>query len=327
MDNNFVRGFFAPGTGVGAVDLHEIDSYPPLYDCGHPYTWPTVRFPQNWQITHKQQSPTTPFAIAVFQAGTGSRCVNRSYGIPESLSGTPVFSTNPKTDFHVVRHADFTSTENNQYQLSVSTSTGNITIPQLGGHLSLNGPGSIIHVTDYNVGSVNMIYSSFSTAGEGETHEAAFPSHLSKPSVIEGHVTIKERQSTWVIQWQTTSSRCVIQIGPLQVHLLWRNEAYLYWVLELSAAESIGNISSLNKEKELVKAGYLIRHVEIADEELQLGGDVNSTTGVEVISTPVSRITAITFNETLSPSFKDVRRKTSSSDPPHTTTSRHPKSD
>ncbi|KAH8817367.1 glycoside hydrolase superfamily [Xylogone sp. PMI_703] len=410
MDNdNLVQGFFAPGTGVGAVDLYGIDAYPLRYDCAHPYTWPTIRWPQNWQISHREQSPNTPFAIAEFQGGTGSgwggvtedQCailvneeaervvyknnyafgvtifniymtyggtnwgnlgyhggytsydygaaitedrliwrekyselklqanfvkaspayltafagnsVNGSYGAPDSITVTPVLDIKSKTGFYVVRHADFTSTDDTQYQLTVSTSIGNVTIPQLGGHLSLNGRDSKIHVTDYNVGGVNLLYSSaeiFTWAsgagsartlilygGEGETHEAAFPSHLGRPSIVEGHgVTIKQKGAAWVIQWSTTPTRRIIQIGSLEVYLLWRNEAYNYWVLELPAAGPVGSFSSPSKEKVIVKAGYLLRSAKIAGTELQLTGDTNSTTSVEVISVPSSKISAISLN-------------------------------
>ena len=41
------------------------------YLGGHPYVWPTVRFPIGWQTLHEQQSPSTPFFIAEFQGGAG----------------------------------------------------------------------------------------------------------------------------------------------------------------------------------------------------------------------------------------------------------------
>ena len=90
VNDNLNLGYFAPGSGVGEVDIYGIDSYPMRYDCGyifgsmnfygwllifdtgaHPTVWPTYRFPYNWQVLHKQESPTTPFAIAEFQGGSG----------------------------------------------------------------------------------------------------------------------------------------------------------------------------------------------------------------------------------------------------------------
>ena len=87
VNDNFVAGYWAPGTGLGSVDLYGIDAYPLRYDCNVSfllkfklllmrsgadyYTWPTIRFEQNWQILHQVESPTTPFAIAEFQGGSG----------------------------------------------------------------------------------------------------------------------------------------------------------------------------------------------------------------------------------------------------------------
>ena len=72
FNDNYVMGYFAPGTGVGSVDIYGIDAYPMRYDCAHPHIWPNVRFPRDWQIMHEEQSPTTPFAIPEFQGGSGT---------------------------------------------------------------------------------------------------------------------------------------------------------------------------------------------------------------------------------------------------------------
>lgn len=93
VNDNEVEGYWAPGSGLGAVDIYGIDAYPMRYDCefielnvainvdfrcanyafksANPSVWPTYKFPHNWQTLHKQQSPTTPFAIAEFQGGSG----------------------------------------------------------------------------------------------------------------------------------------------------------------------------------------------------------------------------------------------------------------
>lgn len=71
VNDNLVEGYFAPGSGLGAVDIYAIDVYPLRYDCGQPYVWPTDRFLQDWQTTHRKESLSTPFAIAEFQGGSG----------------------------------------------------------------------------------------------------------------------------------------------------------------------------------------------------------------------------------------------------------------
>lgn len=64
------------------------------------------------------------------------------------------------TKFYVVRHAAYNSLNKTTYKLTVPTSAGNITIPQIGQSLTLNGRDSKIHVTDYKVGAYTLLYSS-----------------------------------------------------------------------------------------------------------------------------------------------------------------------
>jgi hypothetical protein len=235
------------------------------------------------------------------------------YASSQSIAVTPLFGNGTNTNFYIVRHADFTSTVNTTYTLNVSTSIGNITLPQLGGTLQLNGRDSKMLVTDYDVGGITMIYSTSDIytwtkaadskrvlilyGGLDETHEAAFPVGLGIGKVTEGSsVELQRRGSTWVVRWSVTPERRVVQIGNLEIHLLWRNEAFTYWMMELPAPEPIGNYTFASKSSVLVKAGYLIRTASIVGQELRLTGDINVTTTIEVISTPVANITTLTFN-------------------------------
>lgn len=66
-------GNFAPGTGLGAVDIYGHDSYPLGYTCANPYVWQGLAnqyFPTDWYAVHLEQSPLTPYAIAEFEGGT-----------------------------------------------------------------------------------------------------------------------------------------------------------------------------------------------------------------------------------------------------------------
>jgi beta-galactosidase len=213
----------------------------------------------------------------------------------------------------MVRHANFSSLNNTQYSLAVSTSVGTISIPQLGGSLTLNGRGSKFHVTDYDLDSINLIYSTveiFTWArglgssrvlvlygGAGETHEFALSRHLGNPAIIEGdNVSFYPKDSMWVVRWQVRRYRSVIRLSNLEIYLVWRNEAYNYWALELPASHPIGNFSSPSKEMVIVKAGYLVRSAKLVNKQLWLSGDVNTTTKIEVISTPVGQLEGLVFN-------------------------------
>ncbi|PYH31773.1 glycoside hydrolase family 35 protein [Aspergillus neoniger CBS 115656] len=240
---------------------------------------------------------------------------NGSYGIytdTTSLAVTRLAGT--PTNFYVVRHGELTSQESTSYKLRVNTTAGSLTIPQLGGTLSLNGRDSKIHLVDYNVGNENLIYSSAELftwkqtgpksvvvlyGGEDELHEFAVPANIGKPTFIEGDdLQIQQINSTTVIQWAVQPSRRVVHFGnTLEVHLLWRNEAYNYWVLDLPVPGAIGrHVSQSHANRSvIVKAGYLLRTAELTGKSLYLTGDINTTTTLELISAP-QPVTRIFFN-------------------------------
>lgn len=229
---------------------------------------------------------------------------------------TPLFGE--PTTFYVVRHSAYESFESTPYTFTAQTkSIGKVKIPQLGGTLTLNGRDSKIHVTDYDVGGINLIYSTadiytHSKAGkdkrvllvyglEGETHELAFSSQLGKPTV-EGEaakIQIQRKGSAVVVQWQVTRSKTVLHYGDdkLDVYLLWRNDAFKYWKLELEAPPPIGNYHSSSKEAVIAKAGYLLRTASRNGNALHLTGDLNATADLEIVAgfTP-SQTNEVYFN-------------------------------
>lgn len=268
-----------------------------------------------WREKYSEQKLEANFlkVSPAYLTATPELGVNGTYGAPDTIAVTALMGNGTQTNFYVVRHADFTSTDKTQYSLKLTTSIGRITVPQLGGYLTLDGRDSKFHVTDYDVGGINLIYSSaeiFTWArgagsarvlilygGAGEAHEFALPSHLGKPTVVEGNgITIQQRGSSWVVQWNVTSNRRIVQVSGLEIYLLWRNEAYNFWVLELPASSPIGNYPSPSKGLVVVKAGYLIRTAELIDSQIRLTGDVNMTTEIEIISSPAEHLEDITFN-------------------------------
>lgn len=83
-NDGFDYGNFAPGTGLGAVDIYGHDSYPVGFDCAQPYTWfglsyqyfPGIDVPAaqdgpfgpvnsnpNFYAVHEIESPNTPYTI------------------------------------------------------------------------------------------------------------------------------------------------------------------------------------------------------------------------------------------------------------------------
>jgi hypothetical protein len=213
--------------------------------------------------------------------------------------------------------------------LTIEASGFNVTIPQLGGALSLHGRDSKIHVVDYDVGGINLIYSTAEVltwaktgtktvlvlyGGEDETHEFSLSAHLGCPTQIEGKGVIsREIGSSLVIQWDFQPVRRVVHFGnTLEVLLLWRNDAYNYWAVDLKSPEPVNNYVSPSRlsiagSSVVVKAGYLLRNASVSDNAIYLIGDVNVTTVVEVIAAPVHCGARLFFNDELLADAKCVQ--------------------
>jgi hypothetical protein len=239
-------------------------------------------------------------ASPAYLEATPGNLTNETYTSTTAISTTPIRGNT--TSFYVIRHSDYTSRASTDYTFTVPTTIGNVTIPQLGGTLTLNGRDSKFHVTDYDVGGHNLIYSSAEiythgdTGGKrvlilygaaGETHEFALPAKLGKPTIEGDSSTVKVETvgPANAVQWEVTQERKVLHYGSnLDVYLLWRNEAFNYWVLELEAASPVGNYTAQNKESVIANGGYLLRTATRSGTALYLTGDLNATTPLEIIA-------------------------------------------
>ncbi|KAF4554041.1 putative glycosyl hydrolases family 35 protein 3 [Elsinoe fawcettii] len=254
------------------------------------------------QITREKYSEAKLIAQSITRApayleAIPGQATNASFTNNPAITVTQVAGN--KTNFYVVRQTDYRSLGSTSYTFTVTTSAGNLTIPQLGGNLAINGRDSKIHVTDYDVNGINLVYSSADiyahtqTVGKkvlllyglaGETHELAFASELGQPTA-EGEVTVEQKGSLNVVQWNVTAERKVLHYGDdLDVHLLWRNDAFNYWILDLESPAPVSNYFSQKKDTVIAKAGYLLRTASISDDRLYLTGDVNATTPLEVVA-------------------------------------------
>lgn len=176
-------------------------------------------------------------------------------------------------------------------------------------------------ITEYSVGPHTVVYSSadiFSWgssrsgktvvvmyASEGETNEFTIrPSYGGRPG--EGPSPWLSNKDTkmspmdgdaWVFQWSTSVEPQIVSFGDeFKIYMLWREDAYNYWTLELEAPPPISAYSHPDKEYVMVKAGYLMRTANIAGNELQLTGDFNTTTEVELIFDPTDMVQYMTVN-------------------------------
>ncbi|KAI9571159.1 glycoside hydrolase family 35 protein [Boletus coccyginus] len=218
------------------------------------------------------------------------------------------------TGFYVIRQYDASSNTTLTYTLTLPTSSGNLTVPQLGGQLTLDGKDSKIHVVDYAAGSSHLLYSTgeimtWATidgrdviivyGNAGELHETAFMfNSTSIPSarVVSGSQSLKTgtiTSTSLVIQY-TTTGQTVVEVGSnILLYILDRANAYDFWVMYPPATGSLANYSTTNPI--LIKGGYLIRSVQISGNTLEITGDLNSTASFEIIA-PAATSDQVTFN-------------------------------
>ncbi|KAF4413711.1 putative beta-galactosidase E [Colletotrichum fructicola] len=254
--------------------------------------------------------------------------VSKAYltSVPENATTTEFVSTpelqvvpvsSNDTRFYVLRHVQYDTFERTGYTLTVPTTYGNVTIPMLGGELSLHGRDSKIHVTDYDVGGVHLVYSSGEIftwkkyqdrrllilyGGDGEEHEFAVPSSLGEPIFEDGvNVTSCEIDRLRIFHWKVQESRQVVYFEGLEVHLLWRNDAYKHWIVDLPDPAT-GVVSPREGEASVIVRGpYLVRNATFSNNTLHLTGDLNETTTLEVLG-GVPENACLTFNgQTLEP--------------------------
>jgi hypothetical protein len=262
---------------------------------------------EDLQVTREKYSEAKLLAnflkkSPAYLTATAGLAANGSYVSTKAIDATPLYGNGSSTAFYVIRQAAYNSLETTEYSWSPNTTAGVITVPQLstlGSSLMLVGRDAKMSVTDYDVAGSNLLYCSSDIftwektssktililyGGAGELHEFALPSSLGSPKTSGSKVTTAEKGSHTVVQWVVTPSQQSVSFGDFTVYLLWRNDVYNWWSLELPAEAPLGNFTSPSKSSLIVKGGYLMRSAAISGNDVYLTGDINRTTTVEVIA-------------------------------------------
>ncbi|KAJ5975439.1 hypothetical protein N7481_009146 [Penicillium waksmanii] len=320
----FFKNFYSFGVtvfnvymGVGGTNWGNM-GYPEgytSYDYGAPITEMRTVERENFselklQAMFLQSSPA--YATAIPQNNTHA---SGSYTGDVNIATTAVLGN--RTSFFVLRHADYTDTSTARYHVTLPTSKGNITIPQLGGSLSLVGRDSKLHVTDYNVGGINLLYSTAEIftwrnfgshhvlvvyGGPGETHELGIQGGGTTRIVEGGRNSVKfgKKQDSTIMQYTASDQRTIVELSNgLYVYLLDRYSAYNYWSMDLPSDPVSGNYTNTTTflSSPIVKAGYLVRSIKTTDKTINLMGDFNSTTEIEIIGADNGTSTLVVNNE------------------------------
>ncbi|KAF4619802.1 hypothetical protein D9613_005465 [Agrocybe pediades] len=258
--------------------------------------------------------------LAVSTAYLTTRPMN-IYNTQGSFTGNSALKTTQvldvvgnKTGFYVVRQADASNNDTQSYTLNLETSLGALTIPAIGGSLSLNGKDSKIHVVDYTAGTTTLVYSTAEVmtwatidnrdvivlyGNAGELHETAIKFDGATPPAVKiasGNGKIKQKAlvgGALALQY-TTSGQTVVEVGSeVLLYILDRKEAYQFWVLH---PPSTGDMTHFNTDNPIiVKGGYLVRTATVNGNVLSLTGDLNSTSNFEIIA-PAASSRTVTFN-------------------------------
>nr|XP_036579971.1 beta-galactosidase precursor [Colletotrichum truncatum]KAF6787727.1 beta-galactosidase precursor [Colletotrichum truncatum] len=234
---------------------------------------------------------------------------NSSLEFTNNAAITVTPATTKTTKFYIARHTKYDSLETVSYKLKVDTvKYGKLEIPQLSDGLYLTRRDSKVHVSDYPVGDKNLVYSSAEIftwkkyddktvlvvyGGPDEHHELAVEGDqgdVTDDDVIEGSdVTIEQKEGYTILGWAVSDERKVVRVHKnLYVYLLSRNEAYNFWVPPTESNYGTSDV--------IVKAGYLVRTVEVNGDTLSFSGDVNATTPIEVIGGAPASLKTLNFN-------------------------------
>lgn len=191
---------------------------------------------------------------AILTASVGSP--TNTFASTASLTVNPLYGNGTKTNFYLIRSADETQNSPVSYTVTVPTTKGQVTIPQLGGTLTLSGRDAKWHVTDYSIGDTTLLYSTAEIftwkqvgtkiflvvyGGAGEQHELAILSKSAAKTIEGSGITVKADNSTTILGWKTSSTRRVVQVGSLYIYILDRNTAYSYWVPDFKRTDSWGS--------------------------------------------------------------------------------------
>jgi len=254
LNNEFERVFYKNDFSFGVTIINYYMTYGGTNwgNLGHPGGYSSYDYGaviteerQVWREKYSEAKLEANFlkASPAYLTATPGNVTNGSYSGNANLAVTPLIGN--VTSFYVVRHAAYQSMDSTQYTLTVPSSAGNVTIPQLGGSLSLIGRDSKIHVVDYDIGGSSLQYSTAEIltwntdgnktvlvvyGGANETHEIAF-SGSSEGKLLEGNdVSIQSVNGALLLHWNVTPARRVVQVGNnLIVYLLCKALSMSYF--------------------------------------------------------------------------------------------------
>ncbi|KAH9209065.1 putative beta-galactosidase [Leptodontidium sp. 2 PMI_412] len=217
---------------------------------------------------------------------------------------------NPDTNagFYVTIHTSSPSKELTHFKLNVSTSLGNLTIPQYATDVVLNGRESKIIVTDFSLGKQKLIYSTaevltVSTQDKEPLLYLWLPATESGEFLLSGvksadllkktgcsDFQVQKRSDGLVVSYKQLQGTCVVKFSNgYRVVLIDRSAAYDTWFPSTSSDPYTPENSTV-----IVQGPYLVRSASVSQKTLTLQGDWSSSNSLEIFAP--STISHVTFN-------------------------------
>ncbi|PVH69260.1 glycoside hydrolase family 35 protein [Cadophora sp. DSE1049] len=215
--------------------------------------------------------------------------VNRIGNSTDYTTDNEIYATelrNPDTNgaFYVTRHEYSPSKNNTQFRLHISTSIGNLTVPA-NNAIRLNGIASktlliyataeILTVSDLLDRQVVVLWAPMGEFGEFLLQGAT------KGSVVQGNsksVKFASKQAGLTVSFTVGKDPLVIQLNNgVQAVIVDRGTAYGFWQPTLNS-----NYLAWENATVLVRGPYLVRGASIKSKTLELTGDWDKKTDVEI---------------------------------------------
>ncbi|KAI1327087.1 beta-galactosidase B [Xylariaceae sp. FL0255] len=208
---------------------------------------------------------------------------------------------NPDTTsgFYVAQHLDSPSATLETFSLRVNTSEGQLTIPQHGGAITINGHQSKILVTDFPFASKKLLYSTaevltYAVIDDKEVLVLWVPTGESGEFLMQevksatlktcrgcSNVRIYAKGAGVAVSFTQNAGMSVVEFDDgSRAVLLDRSAAYLFWVTQFTPSNPFATPNSTI----LVHGPYLVRSSAIEGHTLKLTGDVANATTITVFA-------------------------------------------
>ncbi|KAJ7757393.1 glycoside hydrolase family 35 protein [Mycena maculata] len=255
----------------------------------------------------------SPDYLLVGRVGNGTVGQGTAYSTSADIYTTNLESPASRANFYVVRQVTNTKITDTDFALRVNTSLeGEISIPK-GGNLTLAGRESKIIVTNYPFGSSKLEYSTAEVltwatfdqtdtivlyALEGQYVEISVQAAPGSRIVHTGSTTIAAKATGKTVTLSgSPSGLTVVTLGKTRLIVGDKKTASGFWAPRLSTTALTGHVHydlTPDIPSVLVLGPYLVRSATAKGSVLELTGDLNATTTVDVFAPKVFK--AITWN-------------------------------